>query len=207
MRVFDLTYPFGQEMPVFPGDAAPKWEQVAFIEQDGYNASRLTTGMHVGTHIDAPLHMVKNGQPLSAFPPDYFIGPALLIDADGKSIVEGHLLDGVQLESIAIVLVYTGWGKYFGEERYYLEYPELSLSFAQRLVDAGIRIVGLDFPSPDRSPYDVHRCLLGGGTLIVENLMNLEVLLPYPSFEVIALPARFEADGAPVRVVARVHEL
>lgn len=206
MKTFDLTYPFDRDIPVFPGDSYPQWRQVATIASEGYNSVQLRTGMHVGTHMDAPLHMIEDGQPLSAYPPDFFIGPGLLINAEGASLVGEEYLHSVDLDGVAMVLVYTGWGVHFRHPRYFEEYPELSTGFARRLVNAGIRIVGLDFPSPDRAPYEVHRILLGNGVLIVENLMDLGVLLPYPTFEVIALPARYEADGAPVRVVARVME-
>ncbi|RLD82941.1 MAG: cyclase family protein, partial [Bacteroidetes bacterium] len=40
--------------------------------------------------------------------------------------------------------------------------------------------------------------------LIIENLTNLSELLSYPDFNIIALPAKFEAAGAPVRVIAQI---
>lgn len=49
-------------MPVYPGDPKPTLEQVAFIAKDTFNDHKLTTVMHVGTHIDAPLHMIANGK-------------------------------------------------------------------------------------------------------------------------------------------------
>lgn len=48
-----------------------------------------------------------------------------------------------------------------------------------------------------------HKTLLGNGILIMENLVNLEKLLDIPSFEVIALPMKLQADAAWVRVVVR----
>lgn len=204
MQLIDLTRIFHISMPVFPGDMPPAWKQVAFIEKDGYNVSQLHTGMHVGTHIDAPLHMVAGGKPLSAFPPEHFIGPGYVVDARGQARVDGDLLDGVHLPEGAIVLVHTGWGVHFGTEPYYLDYPELSPGFAERLVAAGVKIVGLDFPSPDRAPYEVHKILLSHSVLIMENLTNLDAIPGDRSFEVIALPPAFEADGAPLRVVARI---
>ncbi|MBK8654610.1 MAG: cyclase family protein [Haliscomenobacter sp.] len=204
MKFIDLTHSFSRKMPVFPGDAYPEWRQAATIEKNGYNVVQLRTGMHVGTHMDAPNHMVEGGRMLSDFPPEHLIGPACVVNAFEKSRVTLNELDQTALNRAAIVLVYTGWDRYFGQEIYYRDYPELDLEFASALVEAGIKIVGLDFPSPDREPYAVHKKLLGNEVLIVENLTGLEALLPYPDIEVMALPARYEADGAPVRVVASV---
>ena len=67
-----------------------------------------------------------------------------------------------------------------------------------------MKIVGLDFPSPDRAPYQVHQILLSQSVLIIENLTNLDEIPRDTVFEVIALPPPFEADGAPLRVVARI---
>ncbi len=193
-------------MPVFPGDAYPEWRQLATIEKNGYNVVQLRTGMHVGTHMDAPNHMVEGGRMLASFPPEHLIGPACVVNALGKSKVTMNELDPTVLPRVSIVLVYTGWDRFFGQAVYYRDYPELDLAFASALVGAGIKVVGLDFPSPDREPYAVHKKLLGNEVLIVENLTGLEALLPYEDIEVMALPARYEADGAPVRVVARVRK-
>lgn len=204
MQLIDLTRIFHVSMPVFPGDTPPAWKQIAFIEKDGYNVSQLQTGMHVGTHIDAPLHMVANGKPLSAFPAEHFIGPGYVVDARGLMRVDRDLLKAVHLPAGAIVLIYSGWDAHFGTEAYYRDYPELTPDFAEYLVAAGVKIVGLDFPSPDRAPYKVHRILLSHSVLIMENLTNLDVVPRDRAFEVIALPPPFEADGAPLRVVARL---
>jgi kynurenine formamidase len=68
-------------------------------------------------------------------------------------------------------------------------------------------MIGLDSPSPDREPYTVHRILLEKEILIVENLASLEALEAVMGFEVWALPTKYDADSAPVRVVARVDSL
>lgn len=206
MTYIDLTHPYTREMPVFPGDAYPKWRQAATIQKNGYNVVQLRAGMHIGTHMDAPNHMVEGGRTLDCFPPEHLIGPACVVHAFNKPRVTLGELDQKVLDRVSIVLVYTGWDRFFKEETYYRDYPELDLEFASALVEAGIKIVGLDFPSPDREPYAVHKKLLGNEVLIVENLTGLEALLPYQDIEVMALPARYEADGAPVRVVARVGQ-
>lgn len=67
-----------------------------------------------------------------------------------------------------------------------------------------VKMIGLDTPSPDKDPFDVHKYLFEHGVLIIENLTRLDQLLDYKSFEVIALPLNIKADSSIARVVARV---
>lgn len=154
--------------------------------------------------MDAPLHMIPDGARLSEIPAERFFGRGVLVDARGHDVVDSALLKGTRLRRGDIVLVLTGFSEQFREPSYFQDYPEISERFAEVLVRTGVSILGLDTPSPDREPYAIHKQLLGNGILIVENLTNLQALVGRRILEVIALPARFEADAAPVRVVARV---
>ncbi len=204
MPYIDLTRTFGPDMPVYPGDPEPKLERIAEIAAQGYTDHHLDSGLHVGTHVDAPLHMVAGGKLLSDIPVERFFGRGVLLDGRGKSVLDADLLAGVSLQSGDIVLVHTGWDGYWGEKNYFSEYPHLTKALAQKLVDAKVHLVGLDTPSPDYKPYPIHKLLLGHDVLIVENLMGLGQLVGVPKFDVIALPAKLHADAAPVRVLARV---
>ena len=75
MKFIDLTHTFTSDMPVFPGDKAAVLEQVAHIKEDGYNSFRIDTGMHVGTHMDAPGHFKKGGRMIDEIPLSELAGP------------------------------------------------------------------------------------------------------------------------------------
>lgn len=202
MRLIDLTRTLTPDMPVFPGDKAVSLTPFATMEKDGFNNYRLETGMHVGTHMDGPLHMVAGGKMLVEFPVEHFTGRGVLIDAQGMDPVGPPVLKGLDIQPGDIALVHTGWGKHFGREAYYRDYPVLTEAFAQALVDKGVKIVGLDSPSPDKAPYPIHPIFLGNDVLIVENLTKLEKLQGIPAFQIMALPLKLQADSAPARVVA-----
>ncbi len=197
----DLTQTFTVEMPVYPGDLKSELKQIATIEKEGFIDHEIRTGMHVGTHMDAPLHMIANGKKISDFAPDKFFGRGVLIDARGKEKIDADLLANIQAGDIVLVL--TGFGNKFREAVYYEKYPELTEIFARKLVELKVKIVGADTPSPDRPPFAVHKILLSNEVLILENLTNLEQLIG-KQFEVFALPAKFDTEAAPARVVARI---
>ena len=203
MQPIDLTRRFTQDMPVFPGDPSAKLVQIARIGKDDYNMYCLCSGMHAGTHIDAPLHMIPGGKFICDVPVLRFFGRGRLIDARGRRCIAADLLQAANLSAGDIVLILTGWYHHFGDDTYYSDFPELTPDIARQLVEIGVGIVGLDTPSPDRSPFVVHKILLSAEVLIIENLTNLEALIGIGEFDVVALPANMQCEAAPVRVIAR----
>jgi len=199
----DLTHEFNASMPVFPGDVAPELVKTADVFKDGISDYQIKSGMHTGTHIDAPAHMLVGGKNLNEYPVARFFGQGVLIDARGKSMADVDLLENVTIEKNDIVLVMFGWSSEFGNDEYYLNYPVITENFGSRLAILGVSILGLDTPSPDRAPYQAHKILFKHDILIIENLTNLEALVGHGSFEVTALPAKFQTDAAPARVVAK----
>ncbi len=205
MAYIDLTQPIFHHMPVYPGD---RQVELRHIESHSFECTIsnhiLTCSMHIGTHIDAPGHMIPGGKKLSEYPLERFIGPGILIDARGHKQIDADLLDAITLQKDAIVLIYTGWDKKFYEKEYFESYPALTQAFAEELIKAGIKMVGTDTPSPDYAPYLIHKQLLSHDILIIENLTQLSQLISYKTFEIIALPIKLETDGALARVIARV---
>ncbi len=204
MKYIDLTHTFNSNMPVFPGDPTAELVKVSDVAKDGVLHYDLKTGMHVGTHIDAPAHMLLGGKYLHEYPTEKFFGRGVIIDTRGKPSADVDLLEKADIKKGDIVLVYFDWATEFEEEGYYLNYPEISGAFAKKLADIGISIIGMDTPSPDRAPYPTHKILLSADILIIENLTNLGQLVGNQTFEVIALPAKFQAEAAPCRVVAKI---
>lgn len=108
MKLIDLSHTFEQNMPVYPGDPSPEMTQVAAISEQGYTDFQIKTGMHVGTHIDAPLHFIEGGKRLSEIPIDRFTGKAHLINVQGKVVIEQDALNAHDINQGDILLVFTG---------------------------------------------------------------------------------------------------
>lgn len=204
MKYIDLTHTFDTHMPVYPGDPIPELIQIADLQKEGYTDYQIKTGMHVGTHMDAPLHMLEDGKRLSDIAVEKFIGKGCLIDARGASVVSADFLEKSDAKKDDIVLVMTGFSKKFREAEYYGKFPEIGEDFAGKAVELGVKIVGMDTPSPDRPPFKVHKILLRNEILIVENLTNLELLVGVKDFEIFALPAKLHTEAALVRVIAMI---
>lgn len=174
--------------------------------------------IHCGTHIDTPYHFYKNGKKVEELDLSRFIGRGVLVDLEDKikesaPITLAQILTESKLSTMkdeelseSVLLIYTGWGRNYGNVNYYQNNPYLSNEAAQWIASKKIKAVGLDFPPDRKQGSDVHLILLGNEVLIIENLTNLN-LLKNKDFNVIFFPIKLhEQGGGPSRVVAEVFE-
>ena len=204
MKLIDLSHTISQNTPFFPGDEPIGLSQTRSIKEDGFTNFNLTSEMHIGTHIDGPLHKVSGSPLIANLSLDKFAGHAVLIDVRGENRIEFRESFREQILFQSIVLFYAGLGACFNQSDYFSNYPDISEELAYFLVEKEIKIVGLDWCSPDHHPYPIHEILLRNNILIIENLTNLDQLINETDFELFAFPLKIEADSSPVRVVARV---
>ncbi|AIQ14502.1 cyclase family protein [Paenibacillus durus] len=204
--IIDLTHPIRDGLPVYPGDLQTQLARSTEFSRDGYNNHLLTINMHSGTHIDGHMHMTDCTEYLNGYPLSTFIGEGCLLDVRGAGVI-GYKPEYEQLvREGQIVILYTGHGDLFGEPAYFADFPVLTPELAELLIRKKIKMVGMDTPSPDRHPFDIHRMLFSCRIPIIENLTNLAALLPLSRFEVIALPLNINADSSIARVVARTFQ-
>lgn len=206
--LYDLSHWLEPAMPVFPGDPAVDFEVVE--QQPPWRVTRLQLGSHSGTHIDAPLHYFGTGRPISDYPLERFILPAVVIPIEtpvDNQPISASVLNPWQdrINSGIAVLFRTNWDSYFGTSRYE-QHPYLSLELVAVLASCRVGLVGIDTLSVDSTVQGTdyaHRLLLGAEILIVENLRGLVWLVPgrLYGFAAIPLPLR-GCDGAPVRAFA-----
>jgi kynurenine formamidase len=204
--LIDLSRPIIDNMSVYPGDEQLRLEKINDFSRDGFNNFRLTGGMHIGTHIDGPMHMTKSDCFIDDISLYQFVGNGCLLNATGMGIISITPEFKSSIASGSIVLVYTGFGKQYGNEEYYKNHPVISMDLARYLVRLQTKMVCLDIPSPDKFPYDVHKFFLKNSVLIAENLTGMEKLLTIEKFEIIALPILLHTDSSPARIIARILE-
>lgn len=201
MRYVDLTRTVTNGIPVYPGDTPVSLKLVRTIGHDGYTDFRIESGMHSGTHIDSPMHMLLDGKYISDYPIERFTGKACVIDVSGRPVINIERFDLDLITDQKIVFFHTGHSRLWGTESYFTGYPLFDESVADLLIQKKISIFGIDSPSPDKYPFPFHRVLFAEDILIVENLMNLESLIGESGLTVMMLPLKVEADSAAVRVV------
>lgn len=190
-------------MPVHPYDEQAAVVQNKSIKKDKYNNTKVILGMHIGTHIDAPKHLISSGKGIEEYDLSHFMGKACVIDVSNETIIELKEEYKQKICNNDVVLIYTGYGECFTKEVYYSEdVPVLTKEFAEYLSREQIKMVGIDLPSPDKYPFEIHKILLSNNVLIIENLTNLDKLLDVNNFTFSAIPLNIDAEASLTRAIA-----
>jgi arylformamidase len=203
----DISVPLRNGMVHWPGDAGFQAERVRDMAQgDTCNLSRVSMGMHTGTHIDAPLHFIRDGVGIDRMPIEAMIGPARVLQIDDSESVKSGALTRHALRPGERILFKTrNSTRAWQTDEFVADYVHVSPDAACFLVERRVRTVGIDYLSVgsyERDGDKVHRTLLGAGIWLIEGL-NLTAVTP-GDYELICLPLRYESgDGAPARAVLR----
>lgn len=166
-EVYDLTHPVKPEM--YHPDGSPIFEMYETHDVEGCSSSRISTTLHLGTHMDSPWHFYSDGPSMGELPADRFVGPGLIVDvsanygpdkgknmaisaADLEAAVEatGHSLDPGDM-----IIVITGWHRLFATapQRYYKEFSTLSGEAGAWLAEKGVKLVAVDCCDVDEKRF------------------------------------------------------
>ncbi len=215
MTLIDLSYPLSSNTPLFPGTAPIELEAIERTEDPpamgrrSLNVTRLSMGVHTGTHMDAPFHFFPSGLTIDRIPLEQCLGLALLVNLRGLGANSEIDLTAIpdlknKLSRTRKLILNTGWAQYWGDATYFTDHPRISAESAAFLVDCGIHLIGVDTPSVDRPPFPAHLAFLGNGIAIVENLTNLDAI-EADEFQLTVLPLKLMGrDASPVRAIASV---
>lgn len=212
----DLTHGLSSSIPTWDGIGG--FEQAITYDYGdiGFRIQRTTMNAGIGTHIDAPSHMVQGGLSIDALSLDHLVVPCVVVDVSQKAderyrvcVEDIHVFEREfgRIPRSSFVIIRTGWDRFWDSAKEYrnnLVFPSVSEEVARLLLDREISGLGIDTLSPDR-PEDgfcVHKALLGAQKYIVENVANAGLLPPVGCYS-ICLPIKIE-DGteAPVRLIA-----
>ena len=190
MKIYDIS----QELTgcaVFPGDKAPEKEVVSDIKKgDLYNLTNISLCTHNGTHIDAPIHFIKDGNGVDEISLEKFIGPCCVVYHEGdftsqhiKMLIEDKFVDFPKRILIS--------GK-----------ATVTADAARVFADKGIYLLGNESQTvgPEESPMEVHKILLSKDVVLLEGLRLSGI--KQGEYFLSAAPINIAgSDGAPCRAI------
>jgi len=204
MKLIDITHPLSNATAPWPGDTQFKFEFVCRL-RDGAscNVGKFTSGIHSGTHMDAPLHYTDAGVSIDQLDLNILIGPARVFLAAGRDILTREIFTGLDGRATPRVLLRTNHCD--DKTKFPARIPTLAPDVPAWLGEQGVRLIGLDLPSVDQvedPSMQIHHRLERANIIILENL-DLRAAVP-GAYELIALPLKIEgAEGSPIRAVLR----
>ncbi len=145
---------------------------------------------HLGSHADAPSHVLAGEATIGQMPLEPYVGRARVVELSGRGEVGPDALPPRSLRARRVL--FRTRGKAF-----------LSPLAAVRLAEKGAILVGTDAPSIDPADAEdlpAHRALLERGVALLEHLALDAV--EEGEYQLVALPLRFDdLDASPVRAV------
>jgi arylformamidase len=207
MKIIDISIPISSETPVWEGEKGISISQTMKIDgKSVFNVSRIEMGVHAGTHVDAPYHVVKDGDKVDQIPLDALIGEVHVVKVpDHISVIdEDYLKDLPIIHSIERVLFKTKNSEFWINDKYTFNRDFLALNSqgAKYLSNTNLRLIGIDYFSISCMSDLVkpHKILLQKGIYILENI-DLRHVQP-GRYDIFCLPMKITGvEGAPARVV------
>ena len=204
LKIYDISRPLSKSTPVWPGDAPFRYTMnLRMAAGASVNLGSFCTTAHVGTHADAPLHFDDGALPISELDLSAYIGPAVVIDVAGRSIIHVEDIAHEALESAPRLLLRTG--AWLDAETFPQSIPVIANDVPEFLKSKGVVLLGVDVPSVDSlesKDLPNHHGLHANRIRILESLF-LDDVAP-GIYELVALPLKLEgADGSPVRAILR----
>jgi arylformamidase len=210
----DLSHVLTEDLSRSTAFPKPIFRKLLKMPEASANITEVHMVVHHGTHVDAPSHFIADGPTFDQIPLHRLHGTAVVwrIDTPALAVIEAADFEKArpQVQPGDMVLLDTGWSAYINTERYE-EHPHLNEEAAEWLVAHGVKLLGVDFSTPDltahhRPPgftWPVHQILLRRGVLIAEHVANLAELAGHRVEAFFLAPNIHGADGSPTRAIAR----
>ena len=94
MRIYDISVGISPQLPVWPGDPPVELERVQAIALGANaNVSRLGCGVHIGTHVDAPLHFIDGAAGVETLPLKLLTGRAYVVYLPAAKVIDEATLE------------------------------------------------------------------------------------------------------------------
>ncbi|MDL4841805.1 cyclase family protein [Aquibacillus rhizosphaerae] len=162
----------------------------------------MNFNLHTGTHIDAPLHMINDGETFETIPLEKLVGHVKVCDLTAVEDGIGREdLEGLDIQANDFVLFKTK-NSYHSMDSFDINFIYLKEDGADLLVERGINGVGIDTLGIERSQpkNPTHRKLFNNNIIIVEGL-RLKEINPNVYYMVAAPMKLVGTEAAPARVI------
>lgn len=170
----------------------------------------ITTDVHFGTHLDAPLHHIPQGKSIDQINLQFCTGICSIMHFPDKELITAKDLENKISENPGLlqerILLKTDNSRYQLDKpsEFLKSYCAIDISAARWLVDNEVKLIGIDYYSIQKftDPADVHEILLENEILILETIQLAKT--EEKLYELFCLPIKLEGlEAAPCRAVLK----
>lgn len=219
-ELFDLSQLFSRDIPVYHIYSRPSFGIYHTIDEHCFYDRTASFYTHSGTHIDAPRHFSKNGYTISQIPLDILVNKGVILDMPKGEAEEITAEDfekanaKTPIERGDTVIVNTGWHRRWDEPDFAKRFPGIMKSGAEWLVNAGVKMVGVDWICIDHpsqtdmgdNSWASHKTVLSNNIPVIENIGGDVDKVSGRRVTIIAAPVKIvDGDGFPLRVIAMTN--
>ncbi|NLM33591.1 MAG: cyclase family protein [Acholeplasmataceae bacterium] len=202
MKIYDISMTIHPNMQVYKNKEEKK---PIFITRANHinshvHETSITIDLHTGTHIDAPLHMLKDGATTETYDFKYFITTAKVFDFSNKDDViakDDLLTKEISKNDFILLKTKNSFSDDFDYNFVYLSGDAAKYLVSKKIIGVGIDGLGIERNQPT---YDTHKSLLSNKVMILEGLRLKEVL--EGSYKLIILPLKIaNVEASPARAI------
>jgi kynurenine formamidase len=215
--LIDLSHTVEHGMITYKGLPAPiicdylsrEASRARYAPGTEFHIGKIEMVANTGTYLDSPFHRYAHGDDLSQLKLEALANlDCVVVRATQR---QERAIDRlpIQIDSLRgkALLVHTGWDAHWRTDQYFENHPHLTGQLAEKLVEAGVTLVGIDsfnIDSTDDDTRPVHSALLGAGIPIVEHMCNLDAV-PERHARFFAVPVKVKGMGTfPVRAFVKL---
>lgn len=202
MKIYDVSMLIDTDMQVYKNkdEKRPSFETTSDFTTGSSHETRIHMDAHTGTHIDAPLHMLEQGETIESVHIEQLVGDCRVLDLtnveDGitRADLEAH---APQKGEFLLLKTKNSW-----DESFNFNFIYVAQDGAEYLADIGIAGVAIDGLGIERSQpgHETHKALLAKNIVIIEGLRLKDV--PTGTYFMVAAPLKMTGiDAAPARVL------
>ena len=160
MKLVDLSHPWNMHTPGWVGYPGSKIYYTQTLQTNRIVSQRVETSLHVGTHLDGPMHAADGAGDIASLPLTKLVHEGVIVDvsdvADDWSIITPkHITDRMEVKRGDILILHTGWHRYYEGRtqqdlvRYFCYHPGPSLDTMHWMLARKIKWFAMDTGSCD----------------------------------------------------------
>lgn len=160
MKIVDLSHPINIHTPGWVGYPGSKIYYTQTLQTNRVVSQRIESSLHVGTHLDGPMHMADGGGDMASLPLTKLIHEGVIVDvsdevSDWSIITPEMITSKVEVKKGDILIIHTGYHRYYEGKpeqdltRYFCMHPGGTRELAEWMLDMELAWWGIDAGSGD----------------------------------------------------------